>query len=145
MTEHKKYLDFEIVKELWNKYTLKDGSKLKTRVILESAWFIEKDQKKNYSVNIKNMTVVMCDPSLQGMKNTTKHTPEQIQQSIEVEDARYDTISYEANEYLLDDGTRILIHSNITKISRTKLFNADGDRIYNVSLGVNLTITPPIQ
>ena len=121
MTETRKYLDFEIDKESWNKYSLKDGSKLKTRVILESAWYIEKDGKKEYSVNIKNFTVIMCDPSLQGIKNQTKYTQEQIQQNIEVEDSRYDTISYEANEYLLDDTTRILIHSNITKIWCAKI------------------------
>lgn len=143
--ENRKHLDFEIIKEPWNKYSLKDGSDLKTRIMLESVWSIENDGKKNYSVNIKNFTVVMCDPSLQGMKNQTKYTKEQIQQNVEVEDCRYDTTSYEANEYLLDDGTRILIHSNITKISRTKLFNPVGDRIYNVNLGVNMTITSPPQ
>jgi len=145
MTDHKKHLDFEIIKELWNKYNLRDGSSLKTRVMLESAWFIEKDDKKNYSVTIKNFTVILCDPSLQGTKNTTKWTTEQIKKGIEVEDSRYDTISYEANEYLLDDRTKILIHTNITKISRTKLFNKYGDRIYNIQLGISMTITPPIQ
>ena len=143
MTDHKKHLDFEINKEHWNKYSLSDGSKLKTRVMLESVVYIKKDGKKNYSVTIKNFTVILCDPSLQGIKNTTKWTQEQIQKGTEVENSQYDTISYEANEYLLDDGVRILIHTNITKISRTKLFDNNGDRIYNIQLGVNMTITPP--
>ena len=145
MSETRKYLDFEIVKEPWNKYSLRDGSKLKTRIMIKSAWTFEKDGKKNYSIDMQNFTVLLCDPSLQGTKNQTKWTNDQIQKNIEVEDCRYDTISYEANEYILDDGTRIIIHSNITKISRTKLYDPRGDKIYAVNLSASLTITPPKQ
>jgi len=35
MTGTRNYFDFEIIKEPWNKYSLSDGSKLKTRVMLE--------------------------------------------------------------------------------------------------------------
>jgi len=130
------------MKEPWNVYSLRDGSKLKTRVLIKSAWVTEKDGKKNYSVDIHNFTVIMCDPALQGSKNTTKWTKEQYQKNIQVDDCRYDTISYEANEYMLDDNTRILIHSNITKISRTSLYNHNGDLIYLVDLQASITITP---
>ncbi len=145
MIDTRHYLDFEIVKEPWNKYSLKDGSKLKTRTMLKSAWYTEKDSRKEYSVNMNNMIVMMCDPRLQGPKNQTKYTPQQIQQNIEIKDSMYDTISYEANEYILDDTTRILVHSNIIKIARTKLFDVDGDRKYHVNLKESITITPPEQ
>lgn len=142
MSETRKYLDFEIVKEPWNKYSLRDGSKLKTRIMIKSAWTFEKDGKKNYSVDMQNFTVMMCDTSLQGIKNQTKWTQEQIQKNIEVENSQYDTISYEANEYILDDNTRIVIHSNITRITRTKLYDRNGDRVYLVDLSASITITP---
>jgi len=145
MTENRKYLDFEIVKESWNKYGLQDGSKLKTRIILKSVWTLQKDKKKYYSSDIQSSHVMMCDPSLQGTKNDTKFTKEQIQKNVEVEDSRYDTISYEASEYILDDTTRILIHTNIIKISRTKLYDRNGDRIYVVELQASITVTPPKQ
>lgn len=145
MTETKKYLDFEIVKESWNKYSLRDGSKLKTRVVLKSTWISEVNGKKNYSADVQNFTVLMCDPLLQGTKNQTKYTKEQMRQNIDIEDCRYDTIGYEANEYILDDMTRIVIHSNITKISRTKLYDARGDRIYSIDMQASITITPPKQ
>ncbi len=134
MAEIRNYLDFEIVKEEWNKYSLSDSSKLKTRVMLKSAWFTEKDKIKNYGFDIQNNSVMMCDPSLQGEKNQTKYTKEQLQQNIDVDSCRSTTIAYESNEYLLDDGTKILIHSNLGKISRTKLFNQIGDRIYHVDM-----------
>lgn len=145
MTDIRNHLDFEIIKEPWNKYSLKDGSKLKTRILLESAWYTEVDGKKHYSVTIKNFTVMLCDPSLQGSKNQTKWTSEQIQKNIEVENSQYDTISYETNEYILDDTANVLIHSNLGRISRTKLHNANGDRIYNIKLQASISITPPKQ
>ena len=128
-----------------NKYSLRDGSKLKTRIILKSAWHFERDGKKTYSWDIQNFTIIMCDPSLQGEKNQTKYTKEQIKNGIEVEDSKYDTIGYEASEYILDDNTRILIHSNILKISRTKLYDVRGDRIYSIDLQASITITAPKQ
>ncbi len=145
MADTRNYLDFEIVKEPWNKYGLRDGSKLKTRVILESAWYFEKDGKKNYSVNIKMVTVMLCDVSLQGEKNQTKWTEEDLIKNIEVENSQYDTISYEVNEYILDDNTRVLIHSTLGGISRTKVYNADGDRIYNINAQASIQVTLPKQ
>lgn len=142
MTEQRKYVDFEIIKEPWNKYSIKDGSELKTRAMLKSAWYVQKDGNKQYSIDLQNFHVIMCDPSLQGEKNQTRYTKEQIGKHIEVEDSRYDTISYEANEYRLDDDTKILMHNNITKISRTSLFDHIGNRIYRVDSEASMTITP---
>lgn len=142
MAEKRHYVDFEIIKEPWNKYSLKDGSELKTRTMLKSAWYVKKNGNKKHAINLQTFHVVMCDPSLQGEKNQVKYTNEQISQRIEVEDSRYDTIAYEANEYLLDDGAKILIHNNITSISRTDLFNDIGDRIYRIRSEAKMTITP---
>ena len=145
MSDTRNYLDFEIIKEPWNVYNLRDGSKLKIRVMLESAWHFNKDGKKNYSVNIKMATIMLCDVSLQGSKNQTKWTKEQFAQNIEVENCQYDTLSYEANEYILDDTTRILIHTNLSGLSRTKLYNAVGDKIYIVNAQASIQLTPPKQ
>lgn len=145
MADNRKYLDFEIVKENWNKYHLSDGSNLKTRIILKSAWLNEKDSKKNYGFDIQIHTVIMCDPSLQGAKNQTKFTNEQLQKNIEIDACRYDTVAYEVNEYVLDDTTRILVHPNLTKISRTKLHDINGDRIYHVDIHASVSITIPKQ
>ncbi len=84
----------------------------------------------------------MCDTNLQGEKNQTQYTPKQLQEDIEVENCRYDTLQYEPAEYLLDEGTKILIHSNLTAISRTKLFDRKGDRIYIISNAISATVTP---
>ena len=115
MPETRNYLNFEIIKESWNVYNLYDGSTLKTRNMLRSAWYVQDGAgRRRYSADIKNDTVLMCESSLQGPRNQTKFTNEQIQENIEVEDCRYDTLSYEPEEYMLDGNVKILIHSNIT-------------------------------
>ena len=140
----RRYVDFEIIKEPWNKYSINDGSKLKTRAILELAWYTEDERgQKKYNMGIKSFTVLMCEPSLQGTPSSVRYTKEQIRKGTEVADSRYSTVSYEANEYVLDDMTRVLMHTNITKISRTKLFNTVGDRIYDVHINTSMTITAP--
>ena len=137
----RKPLDFEIVKEDWNKYTIHDGSKLKTRLVLESVSYLT--DEKRYDTKFRHFTVFLCDPSLQGAPSQTKYTKEDILENIDVENCRYDTISYEPNEYLLDDNTRMLIHTNITTILRTKLFDNKGDRQYHAKVDAKLTFTRP--
>lgn len=136
------YLDFEILKEPWNKYTLSDGSKLKTRVILKSVWAELKNGKKEYKIDFESKTEMFCDITLQGSSNKTKWTNEDYNKNIEVDNCRYDTIAYETTEYLLDDGTQIVIHSNIGKIKRTKLYNGKGDRIYLIDHQIGVNFTP---
>ncbi len=146
MQSVRRYVDFEIIKEPWNKYSINDGSKLKTRVILERAWYTKDDRgQKKYNVGIKNFTVLMCDPSLQGPTSNVAYTKEQLRKGIEIMNSRYNTISYDANEYVLDDMTRVLMHTNIVKISRSKLYNNIGDRIYDVQINTTMSITPNKQ
>ncbi len=143
MVEARKYIDFEIIKEKWNKYSLKDGSNLKTRLVLKSVWYTIENNKKNYAFDIQQFSVVMCDPSLQGTKNQTKYTKEQIVKNMEVEDCPYDTMAYEMNEYVLDDSAKIQIHSNLLKLSRTSLFNPIGDRVYHVGMDISISVNAP--
>lgn len=34
---------------------------------------------------------------------------------------------------MLDDGTRIRTHFNLNEISRTSIYDANGDRVYNIN------------
>ena len=146
MSETRNYVDFEIIKENWNMYNLSDGTKLKIRDILRSAWFTkDSDGRKKYSADIYSDAIIMPDSNLQGQKNQTRWTSEQLQKNIDVENCRYDTLAYESTEYLLNGNTKILIHSNLTNIARTKLWDHNGDRIYMVDCSISVTITPPKQ
>ncbi len=42
--EVRNYIDFEVIKERWNVYNLHDGTKVKIRNMLHSAWYTEDSQ-----------------------------------------------------------------------------------------------------
>ncbi len=65
--------------------------------------------------------------------------------TIEKRDIRYDTISQEFNEYVLDDGTKIKIYTNVTSIDRSRLHDVNGDPVYNIETSNQMEIKPSNQ
>lgn len=126
-------IDFEIIKEPWNKYQISDNSVLKTRTILKKIERIIDGEKTSFSIDAQTLTVIYPDPSLKGPPNPKINTKEELMKAIDKPDMRYDTLSQEFNEYHLDDGTRIKIFSNVTGISRSTLKDAKGDPVYYVN------------
>ena len=140
-----RFLDFEIIKEPWNKYQISDGSVLKTRIVLTEVERVMKGAKPEFSINSQTLVVLNADPSLKGEPDTKRHTAREIEEAVERKDLRYDTLSQEFNEYILDDGTKIKIYSNITNIDRTKLRNIKGNPIYNITPSIQIEIKPSSQ
>ncbi len=137
-----RFIDFEIIKEPWNKYQISDGSVLKTRIILTEVERVMKGDKPEFSINSRTLTVLSAEPSLKGEPSTERHTSREIAEAVERKDLRYDTLSQEFNEYVLDDGTKIKIYTNITNIDRTRLRNAKGDPIYRIAPSIQIEIKP---
>ena len=143
MTTARKYLDFEILKERWNRYDLNDTSIIKIRGMLQSIWHDGQNDKKRYGYKVAGHTEVLCGVSLQGTPDNTKWSKDDLHKNIEVEDCPYVTVAYETAEYKLDDGTKFVLHINIQKISRTKSFNRMGDRIYLINHDTSVRIERP--
>lgn len=125
-------IEFEIIKEPWNKYQLSDNSIIKTRTILKKVERVTKGEKITFNIDAQTLTVVYADSSLKGEPNRNPISMEQIKNSIEKPDMRYNTLAQEFNEYELDDGTKIKIYTNVTQVSRTSLKDVKGDPVYNV-------------
>lgn len=141
----KKYLDFEVDKEEWSAYSLQDGTKIKIRAILERAMMlkgaeIEGQQNK---MNIDLKVVCLCDESVQGESTQEQYTPEQVQQNIEIEHCQYTTLRYEPSVYVLDNNTHVVIHHNVINIARTRLYDQQGDRIYDVNAHASVAAQVP--
>ena len=140
----RKYIDFEVIKEAWNKYELQDGTKLKVRTILQEVWVEKTNGGLIHRTSISQIQTWLCDPKVQGKPDTTVYTKEQIQKHIEVQKCPYTTLQYEPSEYLLDDGTQLMIHSNLLGIARTSLYHNTGDRIYLPDSNIHVNVqTPP--
>jgi hypothetical protein len=128
-------LDFDILREPWNKYSLKDGSYIKSRFVLLK---IKKDkpsaegEQARYGFKGQNITVVYNVPEeLKGPPDQKGYSPEELGQSKQ-EDIRFDTLDEEWNEYILEDGTSVRIKDTIISVGRTDKTDRDGDPIYLV-------------
>jgi len=135
-------IDFEIIKEPWNKYQLTDNSILKTRTILKKIERVMVGDKLSFIMDAQTLTVIYADPSLKGTPNTRPITKEDIIKSVDKPDMRYDTLAQEFNEYLLDDGTKIKIFTNVTGVSRTTLKDGKGDPVYSVQSSNTIEVKP---
>lgn len=63
-------IDFDIIKEPWNKYQISDGSVLKVRTILMSVERVMNDNIPTFHVNANTLTVINVDQALKGTPNT---------------------------------------------------------------------------
>ncbi|ABK76814.1 hypothetical protein CENSYa_0169 [Cenarchaeum symbiosum A] len=130
----KTYEDFEIVKEPWTVYLLDDGTKLKTRTTMNTMWYVIKGGTQSHTYESQETNIVLCHPSMQGRKDTTVRAKEQLEKNTEIEDCRYEVISEEPTEYLMEDGTKVFIYRKLCKISRTRYNDRHGNRIYLYSI-----------
>ena len=60
-------IEFEILKEPWNKYQIQDNSVLKTRTILKNVKRITNKEGVQYWTEMMNITAVHADPTLKGL------------------------------------------------------------------------------
>lgn len=138
-------IDFDIMREPWNKYELGDGSILKTRYILTK---IHKRAKigattAGYGLDSQNVIVIFnIPPNLKGEPSKQAYGPKELETSIVQDDIRYTTISEEWNEYVAEDGTRIRLKSTVTKVSRTSKYDKNGDPRYLVQTSVLPQVKP---
>lgn len=135
-------IEFEIIKEPWNKYEIQDNSVLKTRTILKKVERVINGDQIGFNIDAQTLTVIHADPTLKGAPNNRPITKEELQKSIDKHDMRYSTLAQEFNEYDLDDGTKIKIFTNVTSISRSTLKDRTGDPIYNVQSSNTVEIKP---
>jgi hypothetical protein len=125
----KPQLDFDVIREPWNKYQIADGAFLKTKLVITR---IRKrqtsDNKADYSFDMQPILVILSDEL--GTPDPKNYSPEELQATVVKDDIRYDTISEEWNEYVIDDGSRLRIKSTVTRVGKTSLYGNDGTPQY---------------
>lgn len=138
-----KPIDFEVIKEPWLVYQLKDNTKLKTRYILTRLFKKIQEKKAVYNFDGQTITVVLISPELKGPTDNRKYSNQELQQSIIQQEVKYDVISEEWNEYYADDGTKIRMKATVTDVKKTDKHDVEGQPIYMVDTNVLLQIKPP--
>lgn len=137
-------IEFETLREPWNKYSVEDGSYIKTRFIITKFKKREPtstDEKLQYGFEGKNIVVAYNVPEeLKGKPTTVQYPPQEL--SKNAKDMKYSVVFEEWNEYVLEDGTAVRIKSNVTEILRTNKFDRNGDPIYIVNTSQILGLKP---
>lgn len=138
-------LDFDVVREPWNRYEFSEGPILKTKVILKSvSRKTEADGKIGYGLDFQHITAVGHVPiDLQGPPTDKKYSPQELQSSIVNDDVRYSTLREEWNEYVAEDGCKIRLKITVASVAKTDKCNNKGYPIYMIKVGVLPELRPP--
>jgi hypothetical protein len=127
----KPQLDFDVFKEPWNKYQLSDDAILKTKlVVTQIRKRVIEDNKADYSFDMQAIVVILTNEK--GKPDTKNYSPQEIEAAVIKDDIRYDIITEEWNEYVIDDGSRLRIKSTVTRVAKTSLFDKMGTPQYSV-------------
>jgi len=146
MSEKTIVLDFDVIREPWNMYELRDGSILKTKHILTGVRKYEKEggRRKGYDIRGQTINITHYVPEdMKGPPSEKPYTPEELKSSIVEEDMGYTTLMEEWNEYAIEDGAKIRIKHTVSRVSKTNKYNGDGEPIYLVEGDTLIKIKPP--
>ena len=144
MSASSRPIDFDVVKEPWNKYELTDGTVVKTKVVLTKLGkTILEGNKANFQIDVQVVSVILVPTELRGTPDTHVYSPQELQASIEKAEMRYTTLAEEWNEYVVDDGTRIRVKSTVTRIAKTTKYDKNGELIYLVETNNLVQIKSP--
>lgn len=137
-------IDFEILREPWNKYQVDDGSYVKARFVIVK--FKKKeptttDEKLGYGFEGRNLVVAYNVPEgLKGTPSTASYSPQEL--SDGAQEMKFSILREEWNEYVLEDGTTVRIRSTVVNIVRSNRFDRNGDPIYVVNTAQLLGLKP---
>jgi hypothetical protein len=137
-------LDFDVLKEDWNKYELSDHSILKVKIVMTT---VSKAQSQTpaaqpaYTFDIQNIIVVLTNE--RGQPDTHNYSSAELEASVTKDDMRFTAIAQDWNEYVVDDGARIKIQPMILKVSKTSRFNSKGSPLYATQINMTVQVKPP--
>jgi len=143
-------LDFEVIREIWNKYELSDNSFLKVKIVLTSVRKGEVQQQQEvakpsaqskYPFDFQVITVFLSEE--RGQPDMKTYSPQELKASIVGDDMRFRTMEQDWNEYLTDNNIRIKIQPLIMKVAKTSKFNSRGEPVYWVEINITVQIQPP--
>jgi hypothetical protein len=138
-------LSFDTLSEGWSTYKTKDGVLIRmrlivTRIILSN---VKEDGIVQMALGSNLLFAVTAPQQLKGPPNNQPITQEQILASIIEPDVPFDTVKEDWNEYNAE-GIKVGVKPVATIIAKSKLFDSDGNPVYNVNYqAVFRAITKP--
>jgi len=136
-------LDFETIREPWNKYSLMDGSNLKLRFVLLKVKRTVAENKVSYTIKSQTLIEAYNVPNnLRGPKAKAPVPPSELK-SAKKQEVGFSTIFEEWCEYMVEDGARIRAKCSLMEVYRTDKANMEGEPIYLTHHSTTVNIKPP--
>jgi hypothetical protein len=147
-------IDFDVIREEWNKYKLEDGTIVKSKFVLinfmleKSLEELIKEAKKKsktgmgVSLQSKNIMGVEAPTKLRGIPSSS-YTPQELQASIIKKDVDFEVIKERRNEYKLKNGMTIKVRHSPLEISKSSKFDSYGLPIYMVNSTADIAFVFP--
>jgi len=136
-------LDFEIIREPWNKYSLTDGSNLKIRYILQKVKRTVVENKVSYGLKSQALVEAYNVPANLRGPRAKGPVPPNVLKSAKKQEVAFSTLFEEWCEYMVEDGTRIRAKCSLVEVHRSDKANVDGEPIYLTHHSTTVSIKPP--
>lgn len=153
MSEHEKFEKaiteagfelFETVSESFSVYALKDGSYLMMRMnIFKIARQIDGAGNIGFGINGNPAVVVITPKKLRGTPSPRPPTPQEIMATIVDDDIEFSVIDDKWQTYKTMDGIFIILKLVPIKVSRTSIFDQNGEPLYNVNHQMLIKVNVP--
>jgi hypothetical protein len=129
-------IPFETVREGWSIYKAKEpkgSATIKLKVVVLKLFLEQLDEAGNaqFAAGSRVILTATVPPNMKGPPSTKPITAKEVADSIVEPDIPFETIREDWNEYKVD-GAVVSIKPIATIISKTSLFDANGDPVYNV-------------
>ena len=125
------YANFEIRREDWNAFELKDGSIILLKIVLVKVGQSEETEEDfDMKVNYRDILGLLPNPELCGEPSIKKYTRKELEESIAEKDIDFKQVEDSWNEYKLKDGRLFYLKPILTMVSRTNKYNEIGEPIY---------------
>jgi len=126
-------LPFDTVHEGWSIYKTKDGAVIKMKLILLKLLLTDVDESGNplFAAGSNLIFAVTVPHEMKGAPNDQPVTQKQIQDSLVESDIPFETVKEEWNTYNAE-GAVVNVKPIATVISRSSLFDGNGDPIYYI-------------
>jgi len=127
-------LDFAVVNEDYSRYLVQDGTTLKVKIVVKKIFRSADMTPQGYpaavSMDSMNAVAAIVPPALKSAPSKEPWSPTRdVGQEL-----RFDPIEEKSQQYITNDGFRILVKPVLTKVFRYDKYNNFGEPIYSVNI-----------
>lgn len=137
------FLDFDILKEPWNKFLLADGTILKVKFILQKIRLKRQEEGQiGAAFNQNLMAVTEVPDELYGPRGKS-YSVKEIRANIVEPDIEFEPVVADPSIYQLADGKLMVVNTELQKVDRSSLYGLDGEPLYALESESQISIWVP--